>query len=610
MIEITSQQQLALLFPKSNKVMEKLLENATPEQLKTLSEAKDLKAVLSQLMSDTLDVSKSNKIILDILKNSNIFKELGSFPQELKSLLELLQTESKNGSNSKLDKILQTLKLSLLDFKQIDNTSLKDFIKNSGVFLESKFIQDKNPKAELQNALVQLKSTLGQSDQKGIADIIKNIDSLLNNKTIFDKHSDVKVFESIKKELSALLSNIKEAIKGADPLYSKEVQTLISKLENFSQTPVHNRVETFSLSTLKNLVHELLDEMRISAKSESKALASQLSDIQSKLSSIQKENMTLPLLKTLSSTLKNLDITSLSKLDNKELQALIAESKTLSQMKFEDIEVLKTDDLKTFFTAITDKIAPFNTQGTKSIFDIIEKILSSLKQPQQGFEDLKVPKDIKNWIANFEKEMAKADVLFSKPLQAQLDKIAHFASPSHLLDNKLLQESLQKDIKALLLGLEKELGTSSTVNTTELLKSVDKLLLQVDYFQLMSHLSNASYLYLPYHWDGLDNGQFSFKNRKDGSCYCEIDLELKEYGKLNMILQLFEDNQLNMMIYTQKKELKAIFKENIKELRASLTAVDIMPRNIHLFELDENSERPNPYGNGAKLDELGFEVKG
>jgi len=77
-----------------------------------------------------------------------------------------------------------------------------------------------------------------------------------------------------------------------------------------------------------------------------------------------------------------------------------------------------------------------------------------------------------------------------------------------------------------------------------------------------------------------------------------------------MILQLFEENQLNMMIYTQKKELKDIFKNNIKELRASLAAVNVMPRNIHLFELDKSSKKPNPYGKGAKLDELGFEVKG
>jgi hypothetical protein len=76
MMEITSQQELSLLFPKSNKTISKILENASPEQLKALSEAKDMKTVLSQLMNDTLDVNKSNKIILDILKNSDFFKEI------------------------------------------------------------------------------------------------------------------------------------------------------------------------------------------------------------------------------------------------------------------------------------------------------------------------------------------------------------------------------------------------------------------------------------------------------------------------------------------------------------------------------------------------------
>ena len=64
MIEITSSTQLSLLFPNANKAMSKVLEQASPEQLKTLSEAKDLKAVLSQLMSDTLDASKLIRLFL------------------------------------------------------------------------------------------------------------------------------------------------------------------------------------------------------------------------------------------------------------------------------------------------------------------------------------------------------------------------------------------------------------------------------------------------------------------------------------------------------------------------------------------------------------------
>lgn len=607
MIERTSQQQLSLLFPNSNKAISKILESASPEQLETLAKAKDLKAVLSQLMNDTLDINKSNKIILDVLKNSDFFKELGSFPKEMKVLIELL--ESQSGSNTKLDKLIQSLKLSLLELKQTDSGGLKDFIKNSGVFLESKFTQENNPKAEFKNALDQLKSLLLKSEVSASSSLVTKTDAILNNTKIFSKENGTASLNLIKKEVDTLLSSFKDTLKFADPLYSKDVQRLVAKLESFSQNPILKQ-EIFSLDSIKNIISELSSELRISARADTKALLSQLEGIQIKISLIHTKNTSLHALKELSANLQTLDISSLPKDEIKALNSLIAETKTLSEMSFKDIESLKFDDIKSFLSTLSEKILPLNTGSTKSIFDIIEKILLSLKQPLLGFEQEKIPKDIKNWLVNFDEEVSKADVLFSKSMQDQLAKISHFSKPAHLLDNSLLQENLQKDMKALLLTLEKELSVNPTQSTTETLKSVEKLLMQVEYFQLLSHLSNASYLYLPYAWDGFDNGKFSFKKKDDGSSYCEIDLELKEYGKLNMVLQLFDDNQLNMMIYTQKKELKRIFKDHIKELRSSLMSVNVMPRNIHILDLDLDAKRLHPYTNGEQLNELGFEVKG
>jgi len=607
MIEITSQQQLSLLLPNSNKAISKILKNASPEQLETLSQAKDLKAVLSQLMNDTLDINKSNKIILDILKNSDFFKELGSFPKEMKALIQLLELDS--SSNSKIDRILQSLKLSLLELKQTDTAGLKDFIKNSGVFLESKFTQENSPKTALKNALDQLKSLLIKSEAPASSTLVKKTDSILYNKEIFSKENGTASLSLIKKEVDTLLSSLKDIRKAADPLHNKDVQKLVSKMEGFSQGPTLKQ-EVFSLDSLKNIIHELASELRISTRADTKALLSQLAAIQAKVLLVHDKNTSLAALKELSSNLQTLDIRSLPKNEIKELTSLIAETKTLSQMSFKDIELLKLDDIKSFLSTISEKVSPLNSSRTKSIFDLIEKILLSLKQPLSDFEQENIPKDIKKWLVNFEKETSKADILFSKSMQDQLAKISLFAKPSHLLDNALLQENLQKDMKALLLTLEKELSSNPIQSAPEASKSVEKLLMQVEYFQLLSHLSNASFLYLPYAWDGFDNGKFSFKKKGDGSSYCEIDLELKEYGKLNMVLQLFDGNQLNMMIYTQKKELKSIFKDHIKELRSALMSVDVMPRNIHLLELDPDTKKRHPYTHAEQLNELGFEVKG
>ena len=604
MIEISSAQQLALLFPKSNKAISKILEHASPEQLKELSQGKDLKAILSQLMSDTLDTHKSNKIILDVLKNSEFFKELGSFSKEVKVLINLLEAEG--NSNTKLEKLLQVLKFSLVDFKQGDSAALKEFVKNSGVFLESKFVQDYSPKDELKTTLQELKSLLSQSQEKGTSSLIKNIEGLLKNENIFSKTSDPNALSLIKKELDTLLASIKEVMRSSEPLHTKEVQSLVDKLQTLTQGT--QKSESFSLSNIKSLIHDLTSELRVSPKDTTKTLLTKLEGIENKIEGIVKENTSKGLLKSLSTALENLDIKNLNTEQTKTFKAALTEVQTLSQMKFESIHALGTEDIKTFFSSFSENLSTLNTSNTKSIFDIIEKILSSLKQPEQAFSQEKIAKDIKSWINGFDKELSKSDIVFSKDFHAKLDKIMQLSMPSTLLDNKLLQENLQKDIKALLLGIEKEISGNPSLQSNDISKSLDKLLLQVDYFQLLSHLSNASYLYLPYHWEGLENGQFSFKNQKDGSCYCEIDLELKEHGKLNMMLQLFDKNQLNINIYAQSTPLKELFKTNIKELRQALTNVQVMPRNIHLYELDEKSKKS--YAKEEALNELGFEVKG
>jgi len=609
-MDIKLQQQLALLFPKSNKALEKVLEKATPEQLKTLSEAKDLKAVLTQLMTDTLDPSKSNKIILDILKNSTFFKELGSFPKELKTLVELLtnleKEQSKDSKTDNIEKILKTLKTSLLDFSSSDSTKLKAFIKDSGVFLESKLVKESSQNLELKSSLTQLKNILEKSEVSGSKEVLKNLDKLLQNPKSFEAIQTTSA--ETKKEIQQILSQIKNISKQVDPIFSKDIEKLVTKLENSIQNKQINN-EKVNINEVKTQVSELKSELRVSTKDSIKTLVQNLEKIETKIQNIIKENKTQPLLKSLKVELENLIKTPSLGIDTKNIKEVIHKIEQLLKLSFNDLQNINQNELKTYFATISDK---FPQTTSKSVFDIIEKILSSLKQPQVGFEQKKIPLDIKNFLASFEKELSKADVVFSKHTQKTVDKISMFLKMPQDINKTLIQQDIQKDIKALLLGLEKEVSTNQTSisNSNDILKSVDKLLVQLDYFQLLSHLSNSSALYIPYSWDQLEDGKLSMKQSKDGSFFCEIDLELKEFGKLNMMLQLFEKNQLNIMIYTQKDELKDIFKDNMKDLRAALTSVNIQPRNIKLHKLSETEKKQQIYGEVEELHELGFEVKG
>ncbi|MDF1880862.1 hypothetical protein JHD50_06000, partial [Sulfurimonas sp. MAG313] len=545
-MEITSSQKLALLFPKSNKVLSSILENASPQQLETLSQAKDLKAILTELTIQTLDTTKSNTILLDILKNSDFFKELGSFPKELKILVELLEQSKapdKTQTNS-LEKFIKLLQGSLIDIKQSDVKSLQDFVKNSGVFLESKFLEEPKAKEILKGALYEIKDQLSKSEKSMAPKLLTIVQSLLEHKTLYTKSNNLISLKFVKKELEPLLSSLKDISKSAEPMYSKELKVLSSKLEQLLIPTTKEK--GFSLSSFKNIILDISSELRISAQPSTKLLNAQLEPISTKISSILEHSSPIPLLKKLSLALENIRIPQASNipiqeakvnspavknipsttellissnkdipvnktlaldskentkpiqnkidlLENKTLDSLKStrtaetpklslknlvnfedikhEVKTLSRMKVEDIEALKPSQFTLFFSSLSEEIRPLNIQSTKGIFETIEKILMVLKQPSQDFMKEKIPKEIKSWIANFDKELEKGDIVFSKSFQTQISKLKNFFAPSQILENKLLQENLQKDLKALLIGLEKEVGSLSTNNATEVLKS-------------------------------------------------------------------------------------------------------------------------------------------
>ncbi|MEA3370817.1 MAG: flagellar hook-length control protein FliK [Campylobacterota bacterium] len=170
------------------------------------------------------------------------------------------------------------------------------------------------------------------------------------------------------------------------------------------------------------------------------------------------------------------------------------------------------------------------------------------------------------------------------------------------------KEIMANDLKAVLLKATDEISASSNPNKSEILRQVDKLLLQIDYHQLLSHLSNSSSLYIPFSWEDMQEGQINLKKDKNDTFYCDIDLKLKEYGELNIRLTLYEKNQLNIHIHSDNKEFKEIIKENISSLRLALTESKITPREIRLLGLTK-TENSSAYEENSTNIDMGFEVK-
>lgn len=167
-----------------------------------------------------------------------------------------------------------------------------------------------------------------------------------------------------------------------------------------------------------------------------------------------------------------------------------------------------------------------------------------------------------------------------------------------------IQELLSNDFKVALLKTKQELQHSALANKTQLLNIVDKLSLQIDYYQLVSHLSNASALYIPYDFDALEEGSISIKKDKNNACFCDIELTLKEYGELHLRLGLFERQYLNVNITTQNQDLKHLLQSGIQELKKQLSTTGLLIKEIRF--IDPNATIYSQDDNDISL---GFEVK-
>ncbi len=267
------------------------------------------------------------------------------------------------------------------------------------------------------------------------------------------------------------------------------------------------------------------------------------------------------------------------------------------------------DALQTFSAQIEQ--SPQLMQSTKpelkGLLETLTKLFESIKSGEVA-QNPKSVEEMRGVVDVLKVALEKADPIFSKETAAISSKLAHFTNPQKLETQEGVKEILAQDLKAVLLQANDEIAKSSHPNQQEILKQIDKALLQIDYFQLVSHLSNASSLYLPFSWDSLQEGNITINRDKNSAFYCDIDLTLKEHGALKLKLTLYDENQINIHIYSDSIALKERVKENIASLRAALIEGQITPREIRIFD----ATKKNPllaYGSEQRDIDMGFEVK-
>jgi len=517
MINISTAKQLDIILPNTNKALAQVLGNATQKELETLSQGKDLKSVMNDILKQSGNSSSSDKELLQLVKNNPTLKSLGDVTSTVKDLLNSIKSDTNPLP------IEKTLKNFLTDIKDLKNSELKQKLENSGVFLESKLKNVQNPQLELKNTLTSLVKTLqGTSSAPDIAisnqaKVLLSSDALKsasNSALTQDAKSNPETLKQLASSVDALISKLNTSLKNADTIHNPALGKALEKLEHQIE-PKTLTPENFKLSSLK-----------------------------------------------------------------------------------ESLEQVSAQMSKSF------------TPESKSILDALDKIFQALKgvTSLEQLTSKNIPSDIAKLSESINSALQKTDPLFSKDILQVLNKLQTLNTPERLSPQGNVKEIISNDLKAVLMQAGDEIAKSNHPNQTELLKHIDKLSLQIDNYQLISHLSNGSSLYLPFSWDMLEDGNIELKKDDEDKFYCDIYLKLQEYGEVNLKLTLYEKNQVNLHVYSANQEFKDIVQENIPMLRSALIDIQITPREIRIFEPKQKTPT-SPYENNGENIYMGFEVK-
>jgi hypothetical protein len=497
---------LNILLPNDNKVLKEVLKEADSKTLEQMlkNNSASVNDVLKELFDGLKNGTKSNTSIENILKNSTVFKEMGTVTNNLSTLLDDISQDEN------LQKFKPIIENFLKNIKDMDSNTLKEQISKSGVFLEAKMNQTSNTKVE--NILNQIQNLVKDIDTPQA----KQINELLT-KTIQNPNS------------SDLSSNLK---------------ALTSSLQNLNTTL--NTPQTQNLSSLTNQLKEFITNG---------ALVESKLENNSTLLNTQTKEVINTQTKELLGQIKN-DLVQNPSIASKNIMPMLENLLKMDNLfvKGENIQnLLSQNNISTFTNNFSSNLSP---------------LLTSLKENLESLNP----------------NNSSLQTHISKLVETVENLIKDLANPRSQANN------ISDDMKSVLLQMQNELASKEDPKSQEMAKQIDKLLTQIDYHQLASLTSNSNNIYLPFFWEMLDDGNITMKKTDEDKFYCQINLTLKDFGKVDLMLAMYDTNKIDLTIYAQREHFKTAIRDNMQELKIALNNVDLIPVNIKLLDLKEEQE--------------------
>ena len=537
---ISNGSALNILLANNNRVLNDALKEADNKTLNNLlkqdssnsssSTNTAASSILKEVLNSIKDGTKSNSTLENILKNSTAFKDLGNLSSNLSSLLESIKDDES------LQKFKPLLESFLKNIKDVTADNLKEQIKNSGIFLENKL--SSNPNAKLENLL------------QNISNLLKTIDTpeAKNSSQIIDN-----ILKNIPKDGS---------LKGSELV--NNLKTLVSSLQNLSSSLNSNQTQT-----LNNLANELKNFIQNGSMIESKT-ENLVQKTLTQTQTLEDENINRA----------NSEIKSLINNQVKELLTQIKQDLTQNQNIIQNKNILplidkliSLPDLFSKSEAILNSVQNSNISNFSNNFATnLNPLLTALKESLQAIN----PKnsEIQNQINSLIKKVENI--------------IQEYTNNN--LDNPKDNQKLDNDFKSILLKMQDEVAQKTDIKSQDSLKTINNLLTQIDMQQLTSLVSNSNFVYIPFFWEMLEDGTVEIKEKEEDKFFCQIKLTLKDFGKIDLMLSMYDENKLDMTIYAQREHFKVTLRDNLQKLKLALNEANIIPMNVKLLDMKEESE--------------------
>jgi hypothetical protein len=637
--------------------------NLTTATQNDQSQPKQIQDIVQNVLKQLANKETSKQNASNILKNSSVLKQTATLSNDLQNLTTMLKNEPK------LVKYENNLKQFLTTIKDLDGVKLEQSIKQSGIFLESKLENlSKNTtinqplKQLLEDIKVELKK-LDTPQSKQLAKTIENIQSnpklapkdvQENLKQVVDQIKQIKPEQltqntkqivvkidnlnqklqqsipkidttqiennsQLNKETKELLNEIKQTINRLPNVQNKnDLQNIKQTINNILDPKLENKTTQIQnsiqpkLENVNNLVQSSLKLIN-NIKQPINDVATQIKS--SNLSVVQKQDI-INIDSKVQSLVKDLNNISIENLSTKQVQNL--------QQKINDllISIKQNPEIK----ANLQNINPMTQSSIDNILSM-PKIVPSQQSLMPTLAN-DISSNIKNVVDMIKQNITKpSNNNLSQPANQKADSfpILQLANKLETLlsapvqnsailtttNQEITKQVISNDLKAVLLQLQDDIKSTQNIdsaNTKEIIKQVDKLIGQIEYFQALSYANATQSTFLPFIWDSMQEGEISFKKLKEDKFFVQINLKLKEYGKLDLMVILHDKNQLDISMFTQKDELKQKVQDNIQSLKYSINKSGLIATNIRLLDLQKDDEIKTKTNNFVQEQQIGHGI--